>query len=61
METGFVTEKKTIAEPRDSLRLDPERRLCPQHDATGIRMFPLASWDWMGFQVLDDFCQEHIM
>lgn len=48
------------ARPDDSLRLDPENRLCPQFDATGIRMFPVASWDEMGRQVLDDFCQEHI-
>lgn len=59
-----VTKRvKNIQEvtPRDTIRLDPERRLCSQWDSTSIRMFPLASWDDMGFQVLDDFCLEHIM
>lgn len=54
-------EKKKTAQIGDSLRLDPENRLCPQYDSTGIRMFPVASWDKMGRQVLDDFCQEHMM
>lgn len=61
MTTGYTAKRKKTAKPGDSLRLDPEARLCPQFDATGIRMFPVASWDQMGFQVLDDFCQEHIM
>ena len=52
--------KKTVRQA-ECLRLDPEKRLCPQFDSTGIRMFPVASWDQMGFQVLDNFCQEHIM
>lgn len=59
--TGVVVEKEKTAWPTDCLRLDPEERLCPQFDATGIRMFSVASWDRMGRQVLDDFCQEHIM
>ncbi len=42
------------------LRLDPEKRLCPQTDAVSIRKFPLASREEMGFRVLDDFCEEHI-
>lgn len=58
--SGAVKREKTVRHG-DCLRLDPERRLCPQFDSTGIRTFPVASWDQMGFQVLDDFCQEHIM
>ena len=61
METGVSVNKKRTARPADILRLDPEKRLCSQWDATSIRKFPLASWDRMGVQVLDDFCQEHIM
>ncbi|WP_251445939.1 hypothetical protein [Vermiculatibacterium agrestimuris] len=61
METGVSVKKKRTARPADSLRLDPENRLCSQWDATSIRKFQLASWERMGFQVLDDFCQEHIM
>lgn len=61
METGISVNRKKTARPRDSLRLDPENRLCPQFDSTGIRTFPVASWKKMGFQVLDDCCQDHIM
>ena len=42
------------------LRLDPERRLCPQVDSESIALFPLASREEMGFRVLDNFCEEHI-
>ena len=52
--------KKQEPPLRDELRLDPEQRLCSQWDSTSIRKFPVASWDQMGFQVLDDFCVEHI-
>ncbi len=61
VKTGHTAKRKKTARFGDCLRLEPEKRLCPQFDATGIRMFPVASWDQMGFQVLDDFCQEHIM
>ena len=61
METGISVKRKKTAWPESSFRLDPENRLCPQFDSTGIRMFPVASWEDMGRQVLDDFCQEHIM
>ncbi len=61
METGVNIKRKKTAWPEDSLRLNPENRLCPQFDSTGIRKFPVASWKDMGWQVLDDFCQEHIM
>ena len=61
METGVSVKKKRTSRPADSLRLDPENRLCSQWDATSIRKFPLASWQDMGWQVLDDFCVEHIL
>lgn len=47
--------------PTDCLRLDPENRLCSEWDSVTIRKFPLASWQDMGWQVLDDFCVEHIL
>ncbi len=61
METGFVQWHYATAWPSNSFRLDPEKRLCSQWDSTGIRKFPLAFWGQMGFQVLDDFCMEHMM
>lgn len=60
MTTGYFAEKEKTAQPGDTLRLDPELRLCSEWDATSIRKFRLASWDEMGYQVLDDFCHEHI-
>ncbi len=53
-------EKERTARASDTFRIDPELRLCSQWDATTIRKFPLAHWDRVGFQVLDDFCHEHI-
>ncbi len=61
METDVTARRRFTARSDDSLRLDPEKRLCSQWDSTGIRKFPLAPWGAMGFQVLDDFCHEHIM
>ena len=41
-------------------RLDPETRLAPRFDSTGIAMLPIAEPGEMGFRVLDDFTEEHI-
>ena len=41
-------------------RLDPETRLAPRFDSTGIAKFPIAEPGEMGFRVLDDFTEEHI-
>lgn len=43
-----------------ALRVEPEKRLCPQFDRDGIALFPVAEPDEMGFRVLDDCCEEHI-
>lgn len=61
MTTDYVTQKNKTAQPQDSLRLAPECRLVPRFDADGIAMFPVAKRGAMGFRVLDDCCQEHIM
>ena len=50
--------KREICGP--STRLDPEKSLTPKYDSTGIRTFPVADKKQMGFQVLDDFTEEHI-
>lgn len=60
MDRGKTAKKKRTAQPGDSLRLDPEKRLCPQFDSTGIKNYPVASWDKVGWQVVDDCAQEHI-
>ena len=60
METGFVVQKKKTAQA-NGFRLDPEKRLCPLFDSAGIALFPVAERGKMGFRVVSDFCQEHIM
>ena len=44
-----------------TLRLEPEQRLCPAFDPTSIAKFPVADTGEMGFRVLDNFCEEHIL
>lgn len=44
-----------------TLRLEPEKRLCPAFDATSIALFPVADQADMGVRVADNFCEEHIM
>ena len=54
-------DKKRCAGPdaRAVLRLNPEKRLCPQFDALSIAEFPVARRESMGFRVLDNCCEEH--
>lgn len=46
---------------RPSLRLEPEKRLCPQFDPVCINQFPVADRGEMGVRVLDNCCEDHIM
>lgn len=50
--------KKQRQEPDP--RLDPETRIAPRFDSTGIARFPIAAPGEMGFRVLDDVTEEHI-
>lgn len=43
------------------LRLEPEKRLCPLFDPVTIAEFPVADTGEMGYRVLDNFCEEHIL
>lgn len=56
-----MKEGKKPREAMPVLRLDPEKRLCPQFDTTGIALFPTAEQGEMGFRVLDNCCEEHEM
>lgn len=44
-----------------TLRLEPEKRLCPAFDPVSIAEFPVGAPGEMGVRVLDNFCEEHIM
>lgn len=43
------------------LRLNPQLRLCPKFDSVSIAAFPVADMDDMGFRVVDNCAEEHIM
>ena len=43
------------------LRLESEKRLCPKYDAVSIKNFPMAQPGEMGFRVLDNCAEEHMM
>ncbi len=45
----------------ESIRLNPERRICPSYDSTGISLQLEPSREKMGIRVVDDFCEEHMM
>ena len=52
--------KKKKKQTTDNPRLDPEERIAPRFDSTGIALFPVAEPGKMGFRVLDDCTEEHI-
>jgi len=54
--------KKLEAKPnKENLRLSPECRLCARFDEYSIARFPLPSPEKMGFRVIDNILEEHIM
>lgn len=60
---GVIEMQKQISGPTGKLdlRLDPEKRLCPQFDHVGIAMYSVAAAGEMGVRVLDNCCEDHIM
>ncbi|MBQ6839474.1 MAG: hypothetical protein IJO45_02140 [Oscillospiraceae bacterium] len=48
------------AETND-LRLNPQKRICPNFDEESIALFPVADRNEMGVRVLDNCAEEHIM
>ena len=43
------------------VRLNPQSRLCPRYDSDCIALYPIARPGEMGFRVLDNFAEEHMM
>ena len=54
-------QKKDSKLIRDNLRLNPDTRLCSRFDEYSIAKYPLPKPDEMGFRVVDNFTEEHIM
>lgn len=52
--------KKNIRKSEAVVRLDPQQRLCPEFDSTGIKLFSAPDRDEMGVAVMDNFPEEHI-
>jgi hypothetical protein len=57
---GSHMKKKKRTETED-LRLDPQARICPKFDETSIALFSVADPNEMGFRVVDNCAEEHIM
>lgn len=60
----MAKNKKAVNNRSDEkpvLRLEPEKRMCPIFDPVTIAKFPVAAPGEMGYRVLDNFCEEHIM
>ena len=54
-------QQPDVPEISDSLRLNPEKRVCPAFDDVTIAKFTVGSPEKMGMRVPDNFCEEHIM
>lgn len=60
----MAKDKKAVngrSDEKSVLRLEPEKRMCPIFDPVTIAKFPVAAPGEMGYRVLDNFCEEHIM
>ena len=57
----MANEKQREEDKTRVLRLEPEKRLCPAFDPVTVAKFRVASPEDMGYRVLDNFCEEHIM
>lgn len=56
-----MSKRKKKQKLPEDLRLDPEHRLVPKFDSTSIAKFPVAEPEEMGFRVVDNCPEEHIM
>jgi len=45
----------------DDLRISPEKRICPSYDYLSIASYRVATPGKMGFRVVDNCAEEHIM
>lgn len=56
-------EERNKAGTREAMdfRLEPDKRMCPQFDATSIALYPVADREEMGVRVVDNCAEEHRM
>ncbi len=57
----FTSKKKKAPDnpDGDSIRLDPEKRLCEEYDSVSIKKYSAPDSDEMGFRVLDNAAEEN--
>ena len=51
-------KKKPQYPDGDSIRLDPEKRLCEEFDSVSVKKFSAPDWTEMGVRVLDNCAEE---
>ena len=56
-----VNSYNTPKHMTDDLRISPEKRICPSYDYLSIASYRVASPGKMGFRVVDNCAEEHIM
>ena len=56
-----MKKKRPSSQVGTNIRLDPQKRLCPRFDEESIALYPIAQPGEMGFRVVDNFAEEHIM
>ena len=56
-----VSQLKRKEEATEDLRLHPEAVMCPKFDESSIALHRVAKPDEMGFRVIDNCAEEHIM
>ena len=56
-----MSKGKQSTPKAESIRLDPEQRLCPKFDFASIATFPVAPEGAMGVRGVDDCAEEHQM
>ena len=56
-----MKKKRPRAQVGPNLRLEPQKRLCSRFDEESIALYPIAQPGEMGFRVVDNFVEEHIM
>lgn len=53
--------KKRSYEEIENLRLEPQKRMCNKFDSASIAQYTVAKPGKMGFRVVDNCAEEHMM
>ena len=56
-----MKQRRPIRPVDCNFRLEPQHRLCPSFGEESIAMDPIAQPGEMGFRVVDNFAEEHMM